>query len=566
LGASALGLIESINQPSKEAREVTLAARSTEARSKSTPIRLLLALAALATLFALAPQSAAAGTYVMRSCNVPGQAPAPVGPWAMVPHPNATSFDNCAQNGGFGVTFPSTRRMTQGSAIDVGVAVPDSEPDIELEQIHLWMVARLNGSGSPVFLPLDATTTAGSRQRTETWGPPGGSSLSQPIVTPIYSPDTRRFTAMLYCSTGSPDDCFLDSSRPLEVRGAQVTLRESRTPTVRITGGTLGSGGPQSGTRSVGYDALDEESGVAKVEILLDDAVVKVRDLSANASYCPHESWNACSERLVEEVAVDTRAVSDGTYTIGVRVSDAAGNRTVSRSGQVVVQNATPNQPGAETPTPGAPPAEQSGMRITHMNSSRTLVTERLIRYGSRATLRGVLRDAAGQPMPNTQLDVVMRTDRKNSWLRKVATRTTDSNGRFEYKTPSGPSRLVRFGYGATSAGSSYTFTHDVKVNVRSGVRMSRSRKSLRNGQRLRLYGTIQGIKQRKVVEIQVRKAEGWDTIASVRSNSKGRWSWRYRFERTYKPTRYQFRARVRTDEGFPYATGYSPSRSVRVR
>jgi 5-hydroxyisourate hydrolase-like protein (transthyretin family) len=261
-------------------------------------------------------------------------------------------------------------------------------------------------------------------------------------------------------------------------------------------------------------------------------------------------------------VAVNTGAVADGDYTLGLRATDAAGNSTITRGGPVAIRNQAP----APGPVSAAPAAQDSGIRITHFDSSRTLVTERLIRYGSRATLRGVLRNAAGQPMPSTQLDVVMRTDRKNSWLRKVATLTTDSNGRFEYKTPPGPSRLVRFGYGASSAGSSYSFSHDVKVNVRSGVRMSRSRKSLRNGQHLRLYGTIRGIKQRKAVEIQVRKAGGWDTIASVRSDSKGRWSWRYRFERTYKSTRYTFRARVRAGEGFPYATGYSPSRSVRVR
>jgi hypothetical protein len=88
----------------------------------------------------------------------------------------------------------------------------------------------------------------------------------------------------------------------------------------------------------------------------------------------------------------------------------------------------------------------------------------------------------------------------------------------------------------------------------------------LRNGQSVRFYGTIRGNKQRKVLEVQVRKPGGWDTIASVRSDSTGRWSWRYRFRRTYEPTRYKFRARVRTEAGFPYATGHSRTRWVLVR
>jgi hypothetical protein len=501
----------------------------------------------------------------MRSCNVPGQASAPVGPWAWTQARNTSSFNECADGGGFGVQFQSIRSMRQYERAQLDLSRPATGPkqNIDIKRLRLWMVARLSGSGAPAFTPLQAFAADGSMQQTETWGPPGGNSLSSPVVTPVYPDGTNSFSAILLCSSGAPGDCSLDSSKAMEIRGAEITLSESVLPSIELGGGTLSSAGPQSGTRSVGYTAVDRESGVAKVEVLLDDRVVAVRDFSADRKTCPHVSWNACEEQIIEEVTVNTGTVADGDYVLGLRATDAAGNGRVTRHGPIVIRN---QAPAASPPVGTAPAAQNSGMRVTHVNSTRTLVTKRLIRYGSRATLRGVLRDPAGRPMPNTQLDVVMRTDRKNSWLRKVATRTTDADGRFEYKTPPGPSRLVRFGYGATSAGSSYTFTHDVKVNVRSGVRMSRSRKSLRNGQRLRLYGTIQGIKQRKVVEIQVRKAEGWDTIASVRSNSKGGWSWRYRFERTYEPTRYTFRARVRTDEGFPYATGYSPKRTVRVR
>jgi protocatechuate 3,4-dioxygenase beta subunit len=333
----------------------------------------------------------------------------------------------------------------------------------------------------------------------------------------------------------------------------------------------LNSGGAQSGTRSVGYDSTDTESGVAKVEILLDDSVVQVRDFSADVSSCPYTSWNACPERVVEEVAVDTRMVPDGTYTVGVRVTDAAGNRTVSRSEQVVVRNAAPSTAGGPSQAGGQPGGSTAagpptGIHLTHVNSERTFVTSRLIRYGSRATLRGVLRGPAGDPIPNAVVDVLLRTERKNSRLRKVTSRTTDANGRFEYRTNPGPSRLVRFGYGRTSANSTYSFTHDIKVKTKAGLTLHVSRSRLRNGQSVRFHGTIRGNKQRKVLEVQVHKPGGWDTIASVRSDSKGRWSWRYRFKRTFEPTRYAFRARARTESGFPFATGHSRQRHVRVR
>jgi hypothetical protein len=529
-------------------------------------MRLLLALTALAILFALTPQSAAAGTYVMRSCNVPGQAPAPAGPWTLQPRVGSTTFNDCARGGGFGIAFPGSTQMLREERIHLGIAVPETrgKENVNIEQVRLWMIGRLSGSGSPAFLPLEGVATNGSRQRTETWGPPGGESLTRPVATSVYAANTRAFSAILFCSGGSPNDCLLDSNRPVDVRGAEVTLRESVLPSLAITGGTLISDGAQSGMRSVGYQAVDRESGIAKTEILLDDRVVAVRDFSGDANRCPHTDWNACQEDIVEEISVDTRPVPDGTYTLGARTTDAAGNTTVTRANSVTVRNQAPH--GAAGASPGPAPTAPTGIHVTHVNSTRTFVTSRLIRYGSRATLRGVLRDPTGNPIPNAVVDVLLQTERKSSKLRKVTSRTTDANGRFEYKTNSGPSRLVRFAYGRNSGDSTYAFTHDVKVKTKAGLTLHVSRSRLRNGQSVRFYGTIRGNKQRKVLEVQVRQRGRWDTIASVRSDSKGRWSWRYRFKRTYEPTRYKFRARVRTESGFPYATGHSRTRSVRVR
>jgi hypothetical protein len=501
----------------------------------------------------------------MRSCNVPGQAPAPSGPWTWALAQYTSSFNDCAAGGGFGIEFPSLQSMRRLESARLQLIRPGgAKQAISITQVRLWMIARLSGSGSPVFTPLQAVAADGSMQQSEVWGPPGGESLTSPVVTPAYGGGTHTFSVLLYCSAGTPGDCNLNDKRPAEIRGAEVTLQESVLPSLALAGGTLTSGGPQAGVRSVGYDATDNESGVAKVEILLDDRVVAVQDFSADPTRCPHTSWNACQERSVEEVSVDTRAVPDGTYTLGARATDAAGNSTVARQGPITISNGSPS--AAEGPSQAGGGTAPTGIHLTHINSKRTFVTSRLIRYGSRATLRGVLRDRGGEPIPNAVVDVLLQTERKNSRLRKVTSRTTDANGRFEYRTNPGPSRLVRFGYDRASASSTYSFTHDTKVKTKAGITLHVSRKRLRNGQSLRFYGTIRGNKQSKVLEVQVRKPGGWDTIASVRSDSKGRWSWRYRFKRTFEPTRYAFRARVRTESGFPYATGHSRQRHVTVR
>ncbi|HEV2752609.1 MAG TPA: hypothetical protein VGV36_02100, partial [Solirubrobacteraceae bacterium] len=62
-------------------------------------------------ILAALPTSAQAGTYVMRSCNVPGQPPAPAGPWTWQNTSGTTNFDDCAVGGNFGLTFPAQRFM-----------------------------------------------------------------------------------------------------------------------------------------------------------------------------------------------------------------------------------------------------------------------------------------------------------------------------------------------------------------------------------------------------------------------------------------------------------------------
>ena len=65
----------------------------------------------------------------------------------------------------------------------------------------------------------------------------------------------------------------------------EVTLSEDLLPAVMSPGGTLLTVGPQRGVRTVSYAASDPQSGLAKVEVLLDDTVVKTHDLASRCSY-----------------------------------------------------------------------------------------------------------------------------------------------------------------------------------------------------------------------------------------------------------------------------------------
>ena len=111
-----------------------------------------------------------------------------------------------------------------------------------------------------------------------------------------------------------------------QVVNETVLLRESLRPVVMSPGGTLLSGGPQRGVRTLSYAAYDPQSGLAKVEVLLGDTVVKTHDL---ASRCFHSDFTVCPSSDDQTLEIDTRDVPNGSYDLALRVTDAAGNRQI---------------------------------------------------------------------------------------------------------------------------------------------------------------------------------------------------------------------------------------------
>lgn len=513
-------------------------------------------------VLAALPASANAGTYTMRSCNVPGQPPAPVGPWTWQNTTGTTNFDDCAVGGNFGLTFPAQRFMRHHEQAKIQLHRPIEGPRqaIGIKQARLWLTARLKGSGAPAFVFFEAAGDGGSPRRTELFGPPGGSTRDGGFVTPVYEDNNPSFESVLYCSSGAPGDCNLEDGRPLAIHGAEVTLFEGVPPSGTVAGGTLTTGQPQAGVRSLSYRGTDSESGVKRVEVALGDRLVATREFGSDPERCTYFSWNACQQTVSEDIPVDTSSVPDGDHPLTLRIIDAASNRAVVQGGIVPVRNQGP-------PTAGPTPTSSSSapaVRFTNSDSS-VMRSSRRVRYGKQLKLRSVLRDANGRPMPNTRVDVLLRRVVGETEFQLARQVTTDSEGVLRYTVTKGPSRLVRFAYRAASERGSYSSTHDIRVAVTAAATLRLDRTRLRNGQRLRFSGALRGVKMRKVVEIQVIDRGGWKTIGSTRTRSSGRFSWSYRFRRTFSPTTYSFRIRVRTERGFPYATGYSPKRSVRV-
>lgn len=227
--------------------------------------------------------------------------------------------------------------------------------------------------------------------------------------------------------------------------------------------------------------------------------------------------------------------------------------------------------PEATASGDGGRRANGTGATATAALSSRFAGTERRllrVRYGKPVTVSGQLLTPPGLPIDSARLDVI--TVNRTPGARPVRRPTviTDREGGFRVRLPAGPSRTVRIGYRAFLDDLDYAQTTEVDLRVVTAVALRAAPSRLRNRRSVTFRGRVAGAPSgsRKVVEMQVRQpGDRWLTFGTTRLRG-GTFAYRYRFTRTFRPTKYRFRAIVRTDGGWPYETGTSNATLVRVR
>jgi len=335
------------------------------------------------------------------------------------------------------------------------------------------MIGRLSGSGSGLYVAATAAGNTGSVYA-EIFGPPGGSTLTSPYVSPVLLADTGSYVLVLSCSGSTNDGCTPASPNPLEVRGAEVTLEEDVAPTGAVDGGSLLEGGPQSGMRNITYAMRDQESGVAEVSAVLGTTVVATHDFRPE---CAYANFAACPQNRNGVLEVDTRKVPDGSYPLSLRVKDAAGNReTVQASRLVQIVNgvlgsgAIPNGDGAT----GA-----AKLTAAFVGRRRAMAT---VSYSRPVVIRGRLTASSGKPIGNARLDVVEAPVlRRARGVTKSALTRADGTFRYVVKRHSS-SRTISVRYRPNLGDTSVAATVRLRMNVAaaailrvglSGVRVS---------------------------------------------------------------------------------------------
>jgi hypothetical protein len=249
------------------------------------------------------------------------------------------------------------------------------------------------------------------------------------------------------------------------------------------------------------------------------------------------------------EVQIPTTGLPPGEHALSVRAVDRAGQSTSAT--RAVVVEALPNGAGAARDA-----------KLT-AGFGRRLTARHTVDYGRPDRVRGRLTTAAGAPIAGAALQVSTRVILPRRGFRRLTTVTTDANGNYSYLAPRGPSRQIRVEYTPFSGDPAPAATRVVRMSTRAGIRLT----ARKRGDLVRFSGRLRGGPKPSRGLIVVLQGEqpgyGWRTFRTARIGTGGRFTTSYRF-RTDASGRFRFRATLREQIGYAYATGRSRVLQIR--
>jgi hypothetical protein len=331
----------------------------------------------------------------------------------------------------------------------------------------------------------------------------------------------------------------------------------------------------------VSFERLDEDDPL-RVSVRVLDPHSGPAGGSVEIRRSGRRQWHELAVRPTAsglDAYVDDLALADGTYELRAIVGDHAGNVRVSdrREDGAPMTIVLPLRATARLSLSALGTTRRCARaRARHLprihRARRHSRRCRGARGGSRSSLRGgagtimgLLEDGARRPITNAEISVVELP--RVGAARRAGELRSDPRGRFRYKTPRGPSRTVRFLYRGTPHVK--PATADLRVLAPAATTISTDRRRLWNGQRVLIAGHLVGgpvPDGGKLIDLQAHYRGKWRTFAAPRTDERGRWTFRYRFEATRGLVTYAFRARVRREAAYPYELGYSRVVRVTVR
>jgi hypothetical protein len=353
-------------------------------------------------------------------------------------------------------------------------------------------------------------------------------------------------TAVLTAAVECPTDG--DGARGrFRIYASRIRLRDLVAPAVLTapSGGLLDATRPLDGERTVRVAASDRGGGLARAVLYADGR--EVADAPPDGAGCAGSAALVpCPLRASFTVVLDSRRLSDGPHALELRVADAGGNETTAGSALVTVDNA-PEAPSPlpAVPTPAASVSAPAPAPVSPAPGAPRFepLASRTVGFGAEPVLRGRLSGA-----PHAAVTVALRIAQAGAPWVEHGTVETDAGGAFTLRVPAGPSREVRLRTGGAET--------VVRVTVRAGITLT----AVRHGRTVVLGGRLRGGPGRAGTRVELSAAGHRDHVIA-RSDAQGRFQARFRLAGHGR-----FTATLLPRPGYPYATGRSPTVTVRGR
>jgi hypothetical protein len=565
----------------------------------------LLALAPIIAALAASAPAAHAGSYDVLSCTIDGSYH-PNNAWVAINNPGGDarylSNASCLKSGD-----PLQVMLAGGNAFAFGTnaalfftAPPDASiTDYSLVVWHYWFApgnggpdgttyelisfgsAWVSGAGKFDAPSMDALHNEGH------WYGWQSSGVGAPIDTKAIT-RTLSDSALaknqgkggnMTISTGCWESagCTLAANANVftDLYGSRITITDSTVPA--LTAPTADTGllapGIRSGDEPVTFSATDNV-GIRKAELVdvtdaTSPAVVASEDYNATPTSqnarCDFTRPRPCPDLKSQTLAASPALA--GRRTLLVRVTDAAGNQTVSSPFVVTARGQVNGSGGGDGARlvagfPGhAVRGKGKGRRTVNV-----LRPTKTVGYGHSTRVRGILRNAGGQPVAGAELRLLIRDLKLGSHYTDRGAVTTGADGRFSFRITRGASRRVRIAYRAYQGDAGLTAKADVTFNTKARI-TARAPRRVRARGVARFRGHLVGHPlppNGVTLELQAHQpGRGWRTVKTTRTRKGGAYSTRYRFNSA--TGRFTFRMRLRPSDSYPYARGTSKPMRIRV-
>jgi hypothetical protein len=328
----------------------------------------------LIVLAGVLPAAASAGSYQVPACNDAPEGANNSWIWSTSDPSQPSHYaehENCPyrlggsggasdQEGGLSTTdaLHLKNGAPSGTAAGWTVTAPEGTTITEIEyEPYLGHIDDSNNSWSPALRADGSIVPGQTCQDTiqNSWqcfiGGPPGHGLQPTLITGLAA---HQLFFGITCQAEPETECITGASEYAAwatMYGAKVTIQDPTPPTLSSPSGTLWGPGPHNGFHQ----------GTETVSVSAHDTGAGVQNLTLSADGQPATTYNATCDFTIPQpcplstgpqtLTLPTANLTDGTHTIALAATDAAGNQSTIASDQITVDNNPPPAPIGLTAT-----------------------------------------------------------------------------------------------------------------------------------------------------------------------------------------------------------------------